>query len=266
LKLKTGFCALLFLVARPEALRAIELEQFAGSAHAYPVMFDLAGKKLANAEFTQQIADGLLHVRITYDQVDGGRIEERASFRQRPELVQKQWSWQQHKEEALQRRYMVDFDSGKAVVQKREKGGVKDWSEQVKITPGRTFAGFGFTFAAQNLRDRLVKGEVIELQAIGFTPKPRVVTVTLDYHGTDRVPMSDRVLRGEHFVVRPNIPAIAKLFIKVPDTHIWLTPPPPGFLRWQGPLVEPSDPLVRVDLVSSGESRPAKPSDEKPKE
>jgi hypothetical protein len=266
LKLKTGFCALLFLVARPEALRAIELEQFAGSAHAYPVMFDLAGKKLANAEFTQQIADGLLHVRITYDQVDGGRIEERASFRQRPELVQKQWSWQQHKEEALQRRYMVDFDSGKAVVQKREKGGVKDWSEQVKITPGRTFAGFGFTFAAQNLRDRLVKGEVIELQAIGLTPKPRVVTVTLDYHGTDRVPMSDRVLRGEHFVVRPNIPAIAKLFIKVPDTHIWLTPPPPGFLRWQGPLVEPSDPLVRVDLVSSGESRPAKPSDEKPKE
>ena len=250
----------------PQALHAIELEQFAGSAHAYPVMFDLAGKKLGNAEFTQQVADGFLHVRITYDLVEGGRIEETASFRQRPELVQKQWSWQEHKEEALERKYTIDFDSGKAVAQKREKGGVKNWSEQVKIEPGRTFAGFGFTFAAQNLRDRLVKGEAIELQAVGFTPKPRVVTVTLAYTGTDRVPMSDRVLRGEHFVARPNISAIVKLFIKVPDTHIWLTPPPPGFLRWQGPLVEPSDPLVRVDLVSSGESRPARPADKKSKE
>jgi len=266
LKLKTGFCALLFLAVGPEALRAIELEQFAGSAHAYPVMFDLAGKKLANAEFTQQIADGLLHVRITFDLVEGGRIEEKASFRQRPELVQKGWSWQEHKEEALQRKYTIDFDSRKAVAQKREKGGVKEWSEQVKIEPGRTFAGFGFTFASQNLRDRLVKGEVIELQAVGFTPKLRVVTVKLAYQGVDRVPMSDRVLRGEHFVIRPNIPAIAKLFVKVPDTHIWLTPPPSGFLRWQGPLAEPSDPLVRVDLVSGGESRPAKPTDEKSKE
>jgi len=67
LKLKKGFCALLFLAVGPEVLRAIEMEQFAGSAHAYPAMFDLAGKKRANAEFTQQIADGLLHVRITYD-------------------------------------------------------------------------------------------------------------------------------------------------------------------------------------------------------
>jgi len=266
LKLKTAFCALLFLVVGPEAARAIELEQFSGSAHAYPAMFDADGKKLANAEFTQQIVDGLLHVRITYDLVAGGRIEERASFRQRPELVQKRWSWEEHKRETLQRKYTINFDSGKAIAQKREKSGVKDWTDQVKIEPGRTFAGFGFTLASQNLRDRLVKGEVIELQGVGFTPKPRVVTVTLAYRGTDRVPMSNRVLRGEHFVVRPNIPVIARLFIKVPDTQIWLTPPPSGFLRWQGYLAEPSDQLVRVDLVSGEESRPARPTDEKSKE
>jgi hypothetical protein len=263
LKLKTGFCALLFLATGPEALRAIELEQFAGSAHAYPVMLDLAGKKLANAEFTQQIEDGLLHVRITYDLVAGGRIEERASFQQRPELVQKEWSWQEHKDEVVQRKYTIDFNAKKAVAHKREKGGVRDWSEQVNIEPGRTFAGFGFTVASQNLRDRLVKGEVIELQAVGFTPKPRVVTIKLAYQGGDQVPMSGRVLRGEHFILRPNIPAIVKLFIKIPDTHIWLTPPPAGFLRWQGPLVEPSDPLVRVDLSSGGESRSARPANRK---
>ena len=261
MKLKTGLCALLFLAAGPEALRAIELEQFAGSAHAYPVMLDLAGKKLANAEFTQQIEDGLLHVRITYDLVAGGRIEERASFQQRPELVQKEWSWQEHKEEVVQRKYTIDFDARKAVAHKREKGGVRDWSEQVKIEPGRTFAGFGFTVASQNLRDRLVKGEVIELRAIGFTPKPRVVTVSLGYRGADRLPMSGRTLRGEHFVIHPEIPMIAKLFIKISDTHIWLTPPPSGFLRWEGPLAEPSDRIVRVDLTSGGESGLAKPAE-----
>ena len=68
------------------------------------------------------------------------------------------------------------------------------------------------------------------------------------------MPMSGRALRGEHFVIRPNIPTIAKLFIKISDTHIWLTPPPSGFLRWQGPLAEPSDRIVRVDLTSGGES------------
>lgn len=59
-------------------------------------------------------------------------------------------------------------------------------------------------------------------------------------------------------MIQPEIPAIAKLFVKIPDTQVWLTPPPSGFLRWEGPLVEPSDPLVRVDLASGGESGPAK--------
>jgi hypothetical protein len=111
--------------------------------------------------------------------------------------------------------------------------------------------------ALQNLRDRLVKGEAIELQAVGFTPGPRVVSVKLSYVGLDQMRMSSRVLRGEHFVVHPEIPWIAKLFFKVPDTDVWLTPPPSGFLRWRGPLAEPGDSVVRVDLSSGGESGPA---------
>jgi hypothetical protein len=152
------------------------------------------------------------------------------------------------------------FDSGRAAARKRKKNGFKEWSEQVKIEQGRSFAGFGFTLALQNLRDQLVKGETIDLQAVGFTPKPRVVTVKLSYDGVDRIHMSSRSLRGEHFTIQPEIPAIAKLFIKIPDTHVWLTPPPSGFLRWEGPLAEPGDQIVRVDLGSGGESGTAKPA------
>ena len=70
--------------------------------------------------------------------------------------------------------------------------------------------------------------------------------------------MSGRSLKGDRFVIHPEIPPIAKLFIHVPDTQIWLTnPSPAGFLRWEGPTVVPSDPLIRVDLVSGAKSGPA---------
>jgi hypothetical protein len=69
-------------------------------------------------------------------------------------------------------------------------------------------------------------------------------------------------LKGDHFVVHPDLPAIAKLSMRVPDTQIWLTnPAPAGFLRWEGPMAEANDEVVRVDLVSGEGSGPVKDSD-----
>ncbi|MBI3050116.1 MAG: hypothetical protein HYY76_17590 [Acidobacteria bacterium] len=39
------------------------------------------------------------------------------------------------------------------------------------------------------------------------------------------------------------------LFVKVPDATIRLTTPPAGFLRWEGALAQPNDPMIRVDLL-----------------
>ena len=51
-----------------------------------------------------------------------------------------------------------------------------------------------------------------------------------------------------------------QVFVEAPDTQIWLTSPAPaGFLRWEGPLAEPDDPTLRVDLLPGGKSEPAKP-------
>jgi hypothetical protein len=73
--------------------------------------------------------------------------------------------------------------------------------------------------------------------------------------------MSGRSLKGDRFVIHPQIPPITRLFTHVPDTQIWLTnSPPAGFLRWEGPIVVPSDPLIRVDLVSGAKSGPAQPA------
>jgi hypothetical protein len=260
---KTGFCFLLLLAAGAGSLLAIAVPQQSGATHAFPVMRELTGKKLGGGEFLQDIDDHVLRIRISYDLGQGRRIEEKAAFEQGSELIQKESSWRELRGDALQREYTVDFASGKATARKQEKEGPKTSSGKVEIARSQTFAGFGFVLALQNLRDRLVKGETIELKAVGFTPKPRVVSVKLSYEGTDRTRMSNRLLRGEHFMIKPEIPAIAKLFIKISDTNIWLTSPPSGFLRWEGPLAEPSDPVVRVDLASGDESGPARPVSER---
>ncbi len=137
-------------------------------------------------------------------------------------------------------------------------------SEKINVEPGRTFAGFGFTIALSNLRKRLLSGEQVQLKAVGFSPfptlSPQVVTVTISHGGLDRMRMSGRSLKGDRFIVHPEIFFLARLFVDVPDTNIWLTnPAPAGFLRSEGPIVLPTDPLIRVDLLSGTKSESAEP-------
>jgi hypothetical protein len=167
------------------------------------------------------------------------------------------------KDEKPQREFTVDFRSGIASAHIRKDN--KDVSERADIENGRTFAGFGFTIALSNLRKQLLNGEEVRLKAVGFSPfptlKPQVVPVKISYGGLHRMRMSGRSLKGDRFIVHPEVPAIAKLFVKVPDTKIWLTnPQPAGFLRWEGLIVLPSDPLIRVDLLPGTKSGPALPS------
>jgi hypothetical protein len=109
------------------------------------------------------------------------------------------------------------------------------------------------------VRERLIRGEVVTLDAVGFMPKPRGASVEISYAGRDRIRMSDRTIAADRFVVHPKVPAIAKLFVKVPDQTIWLTTPPAGFLRWEGTLAVPDDPIVRVDLLPGDPSGAATP-------
>src|SRR5437588_746803 len=115
---------------------------------------------------------------------------------------------------------------------------------------------------------RFPDGRVLEektrfrLKSVGFDPFPtvnrKVVTVTVSYAGLEHSRMGGHWLKGHEFIIHPEIPFSAKLFVKVPDTKIWLTnPAPPGSLRWEGPIVLPTDPLIRVDLLSAAKSGPA---------
>jgi hypothetical protein len=231
-----------------------------GTVHGFPVLLDLSGNKLADGEFSQSVEADRLHVKLTYAFKDGRRVEEISTLAQKPRLVQDRWSWRETRGDRLLRRFEIDFAAAKATAEKLENGQQKSWSEEVKIEPGRTFAGFGFVLAIKQLRGKLLNDAHAEIKTIGFTPKPRALSVDVSYVGLEEMAMGGRTLRGEHFLLRPNIPRIVTVFVKIPDYSVWLiNPPPADFLRMEGPLMEPSDALVRIDLVSGGKSGPAKP-------
>lgn len=242
---------------------AIEVKELAGAAHGYPGLCEANGRKIADGEFRQWVEDHHLYVVITYRLPHGQFFEEKARFRQDGELRQEQWSWKELMHGKPQREFSVDFASGMASAHIRKDN--KDVSEKTDIEPGRTFAGFGFSIALSNLPSRLLKGEQPELKAVGFSPfptlKPQVVTVKISHAGVQRMRMGGRSVKGDQFVIHPEIPLIAKLFVNVPDTKIWLAnPAPAGFLRWEFPIVLPTDPLIRVDLLSGTKSGPAEPA------
>lgn len=243
---------------------ATPLSDVAASARGFPAMWTIDGSAIAVGSFARWVEGGDLRVRIRYDLTDGRVIEEAATLTPGPPLSQRSWSWTESRGDTL-RHFEVDFGAGTARTQRREEGEVERDEGVVEVEPGVTFAGFGFTLALEALRDRLVDGEVVELEAVAFILGPRVVTVEISHGGVERMTMGSRELRGDRFDIVPQIPGIVDLFVEVPVTHIWLTEEAPvEFLRWEGPLVEPTDARVRVDLLPGTESGPAEPAGRAP--
>jgi hypothetical protein len=248
---KTLGAAVIALALWVVSASAVEWTALEGTARGFPVLRDLTGKKLADGDFEQWIEGSQLHVRIRYE--FGGRdVEETAVFRQMPELIQDAWSMRELRKGVVFRQFEVNFRTGTATAQKRDEKELERWSEKVNVEPGRTFAGFGFTLAAKGLRRRLIAGQHVELKAVGFTPKPRLVTIDVSYAGADQLRFAQRTVKADRFVIHPKLPWFADLFVDVPDISIWLTPPPAGFLRFQGPLAEPTDPIIRIDGLPGG--------------
>ena len=105
----------------------VELTEFEGGAHGFPALLDVAGKKLADGDFAQWITGDRLHIKISSEFTRGHRIEENAIFRQKPELIQEEWSWREVTEGRLYRNFGVDFGAQTATAQKREKDELKNW-------------------------------------------------------------------------------------------------------------------------------------------
>lgn len=244
-----------------EGDRAEVIAPEAVSVRGFPALRNLEGERLANGDFAQWLEEGRLHTRIRYDFEGGRHIGERAVFSLGARLRQERWSWREDRDGRTVRHFEVDFERGTVSGEKHEGGEVSRWDEDVDVQPGAAYAGFGFNVALKTHRDRLVAGDPVTLDAVVFTPDPRVVPVELSHAGVEEMRMAGRVLKGDRFDLEPQIPWIVDLFVQPPGTRIWLTQPPAAeFLRWEGPLLEPDDPVVRVDVLPGPESGPARPA------
>ena len=237
-------------------LLAIPTNVHEGDAQAFTGVTDAQGVAIADARYAQWVAGGLLHVESRSDFPDGRTIVERATLRLHPQLAQESWDWTLKKDGKMVRMYAVDFKTGKAEATRVDQE--KNWKEDVTIHPGKTFAGAAFLVAVKALRAQLAVGQHIELEAVAMTPKPRVATVTVTRDGPSEVHMAGRTIAGDKYTIHPEIPAIAKLFVKAPDQHVWLlNSNPAAFLRFEGPLAEPDDPIIRIDLIPGPSARSA---------
>jgi len=247
-------------VASPSA--AVPLEYPEGDLWGFPALKDAQGKLIGRGRLGQWVDGRGVHVKVTYDQLNGDKIEETTLMSTTGgELSQRAWSWQRTSGGQVVERYVMDFDAseGRALVVREGKR--EERRSTVQVVKGRTFAGLGFIFAVRNLYPRLVRGERVELEGVAFTPRPRKATVLVSSAGVETLRMGGRSLRADHIVVHPQIPKMAKLFVNAPDSHLWFhRARPPGFIRAQ--MQMQSLGVVQIDSVSgngapAARSRPA---------
>ncbi len=239
--------AALLLLATPAF--ALQPHVREGDVQALAQLTDPQGQALADGHYTQRLIGNVLFIEATFDYPDGRHVLEKAELRLHPQIEQVSWSRLERKGDQPVRRYSMDFATRRATAEHVTEQ--KHWEEQVEVEPGRTFAGIAFNYAVKNLRKELAKGGEIKLRAIAFTPKPRSSEVTVRRDGDDHIQMAGREIIADKYTIHPEIPAIAKLFISVPDEHIWLwRGEPAAFLRFEGPSVEPKDAILRIDTIA----------------
>lgn len=231
------------------ALLAVVPHAREGDAQAFTSLIDAAsGNAIADGRYAQWVTAGLLHIEARNDFPDGRSIVERAVLALEPELQQRSYEWTERKDGALVRQYEVDFTGKRAVATRIDQH--KRWKDDIDVEPGKTFAGIAFVTVIKSLRSELAPGEKRELKAVAFTPKPRVATVSVIRERPEAVRMAGRTIPADRYTIHPEIPPIVRWFVSAPDQHVWLyAEGPAAFLRYEGPLIEPKDPIVRVDTI-----------------
>jgi hypothetical protein len=244
---------LLLLAALPAA--AVETRWIEGTVRGFPVVRDAEGRQIGDATLTQYIEDGKLHAEGIFDLRDGRRLQETTVLEQRPQLRQLFWTWKETRGDQVLREFSVDLTTGHATARKKSGDGFDTWDDHLDGTKD-AFAGVGFMYAVKNLTERLDRGEKIEVTAVVFTTKPRTVTVSISRDQVGELTMGNRRIPAERYVIHPEVPWIARLFVKAPDQYLWYyRPSPPAFLRADIPVAEPGDPIIRIELLPGTESR-----------
>jgi len=187
------------------AAQPVPVRYALGTLHGFPSMSGAAGKVIANGELTQEVAADRVVVHIRWEFADGRRAEERDEFRAGRTLAQERFSWVETRGGIEQRRFEVDFSTGKATSSVRdEKGHVDRDEKQLDLPRGRSFTGYGTALAVTQLA--LGPGEKAEITFVAFTAKPRTVTLEARREDEEKIGVAGRLISCDRYTLHPKIP------------------------------------------------------------
>ncbi len=234
---------------------AIEIHSAPGALHGFPSMSDAAGHVIADGELTQEVRADELVTTVRWRFRDGRGAQEVDTFALRPELAQRTFSWVETRGGEEQRRFEVDFASGRASASVTGGGHAGHDHARLDLPRGRSFAGYGAALATSELPLER-EGARQDITFVTFTPGPRTVTVEIRRGKETSLSAGEKAIPSDEFILHPKLPFPVRLFVHPKDAHLWFTHRAPrALVRAEQNLVTKDDPRVVIDAIPRGSAR-----------
>jgi hypothetical protein len=221
-------------MAVPSAAAPVAVRFPEGVTRAFPVLKNPDGQPLARGDLIQVVRGERVENRLVFRFRDGSLYDETVVFSQQEtfrllayRIVQRGPSFPETLEASIDRttgryevRYRADDDSP---------------DEHLSGTfelPDDAYNGM-LGLVLKNLSRR---PETVSI--VAFTPRPRVVKVTLLPVAEESVTVGGAALPAVRWHIRPQLGLLASLLVAdIPDMRVWILPDEaPAFLRAEGPL------------------------------
>jgi hypothetical protein len=223
-----------------------------GAVHGFLALRSEAGELLADGALLQTPRGDQVTSRLVFYFRDGSIHDETAVFSQRrsfrllkDHLVQKGPSFPTSLDASF------DVAKGTVTVRSRKKDKDEEVSTEPLSLPPDLSNGLLFT-VLKNVRPNSVK---LESHFVAFTPKPRIVRLSVSASGEDAFSVGNASQKATHFVVHPELGGVTGLVAPLvgkepPDSHVWiLFGEVPAFVRFEGSLYM-GGPTWRIELAS----------------
>ena len=217
------------------------------AAHGFLILRGPGGEPLAEGEFIQAPHGDRIQSQLVFRFADGSVYDETLTFTQKKvfrlmsyKLVQKGKAFPESSEVSFQR------DGGghyRARTGDESADGKLDIPEDVHN---------GMTGL---LLKNLPAGAGASGHLLAFTPKPQLLTSTLNKEGEDRYFVGDQARPAARYLVKLDVPGVKGVFASLlgkepPDLRYWVTTgEAPTFMRFQGPMYL-KGPRWRVEVAA----------------
>lgn len=223
-----------------------------GPVYSVVVLRSLAGATLAHGEALQTLRRGLVDSRLTFRFRDGSLFDETVVFSQQSafslvsyRLVQRGPSFPGSAEVAFERA------SGQYKARIQEAADKPAESLQGRLdVPDDVYNGMT-SILLKNLR----AGEGAQGHLLAFTPKPRVLALTLTPTGEDAFYVGSVARKATRYLVKPELGGMLGVLAAVvgkepPDLHYWIVGgPAPAFVKFEGPFFV-NGPVWRIEIAA----------------